>query len=331
MPVTRVAPLLRFTSQLESIGEPVDRLLVRSRIPAHLLKHPAAVIPLENVFRFLELACRTLGTDYLGLHVGFAIPLGELGPYGRMLQNSLTIYDYLCKGISLYRMLMTGQWFWLSEHGEEFRLNIATFGEPRIGAYQSHVETLVTTIVNFKKAAGENWSPREISLAYKSREDLPDIDLFANSRILRGTGESYLTIPRALLALRFPCGHSDILKKAPESSTEHFLPEDLSGLVQIQLETLLPDRVFQIDIVAETLNMNRHKLQRSLAKQGLSYSLLLAETRMRRAADWLEKTDKPITELAFDLGYTDASNFTRAFRRQIGVSPQTFRDGTIGT
>ncbi|MEE4378389.1 MAG: AraC family transcriptional regulator ligand-binding domain-containing protein [Candidatus Competibacteraceae bacterium] len=326
-----MAPVLRYTSQLESIGEPVDRLLVRSRIPTHLLKHPTAVIPLENVFRFLELACRTLGTEYLGLHVGFATPLGELGPYGRTLQNSLTIYDYLCRGISLYRMLMTGQHFWLSEHGEEFRLNIATIGKPRIGAYQSHIETLVTTIENFRKAAGANWSPREISLAYMSQEDLPDIEPLANSRVLRGTGETYLTIPRALMALRFPCVHDDIPKKSPNSSTERLLPEDLSSLVQIQLESLLSDRVFQIDIVAETLNMNRHKLQRSLAKQGLNYSLLLAETRMRRAADWLEKTDKPITELAFELGYTDASNFTRAFRRQIGVSPQTFRDGTIGT
>lgn len=46
---------------------------------------------------------------------------------------------------------------------------------------------------------------------------------------------------------------------------------------------------------------------------------------LRRAAEWLERTDKPVVEIAFDLGYVDASNFTRAFRRQTGVSPSMFR------
>jgi AraC-like DNA-binding protein len=52
---------------------------------------------------------------------------------------------------------------------------------------------------------------------------------------------------------------------------------------------------------------------------------LLHRVRLRRAADWLTRSDKPVIEIALDLGYTDASNFTRAFRRQTGVSPQRFR------
>ena len=51
----------------------------------------------------------------------------------------------------------------------------------------------------------------------------------------------------------------------------------------------------------------------------MTYSRLLSETRMRKAAIWLENTDKPIAEIASELGYQDASNFTRAFRRQAGM------------
>lgn len=40
----------------------------------------------------------------------------------------------------------------------------------------------------------------------------------------------------------------------------------------------------------------------------MSYSQLLAETRMRQAAHLLEGTDMPVAEIAFALGYTDASN-----------------------
>jgi AraC-like DNA-binding protein len=63
-----------------------------------------------------------------------------------------------------------------------------------------------------------------------------------------------------------------------------------------------------------------------MAEQGLSYSQVLAEVRLQQAVDWLENTDKPIGEIAFDLGYTDASNFTRAFHLELGRSPQNFRD-----
>ena len=101
--------------------------------------------------------------------------------------------------------------------------------------------------------------------------------------------------------------------------------------MQLQIECLLSDRKLQIDTLAETLAMSTRSLQRGLARQGLTYSQLLAETRIRRAAHWLENSDKPIAEIAFDLRYTDASNFTRAFRMQTGVSPQAFRNKSRGS
>jgi AraC-like DNA-binding protein len=108
------------------------------------------------------------------------------------------------------------------------------------------------------------------------------------------------------------------------------MPKDLGGLVQLQIECLLSDRALQIDLVAETLAISSRSLQRALASQGRTYSRLLSETRIRQAARWLEGTDKSIAEIAFDLGYQDSSNFTRAFRLQTGLSPRAFRCNARG-
>jgi len=323
--MTRVAAILPYTHLLYSMGAPVDKLLNRARIPLELLNHPAAVVPLKNAFQFGELACRTQSTEHLGLHVGLSASLDHLGPYGQMLQNALTVYDYLQRGISLYNMVITGQRLWLPEHGEEFRLNLESDMETGIGAYQSHMESLITTIAKLREATGSDWSPGEVSLAYRARENIPDTDLLAGSRVKQGTGETYLTIPRAIMGLRFPDGDS-MPSRDLTLSLERPLPEDLAGVVKIQIDSLLSDHSMQIDTIAESLAMNSRSLQRNLAKQGLTYSQLLSETRMRKAAMWLENSDKPIAEIASDLGYWDASNFTRAFRRQAGVPPLAFRD-----
>ena len=40
---------------------------------------------------------------------------------------------------------------------------------------------------------------------------------------------------------------------------------------------------------------------------------------------WLETTEMPVMDMALALGYTDTSNFTRAFRRRTGIPPQRYR------
>jgi AraC-like DNA-binding protein len=325
MSVARVGLLLRYVGQLETAGVPIGRFLTQTRIPANLLEHPRAAIPLEHGFRFVELACRTLGTEHLGLYVGQANLLEGLGPYGEVLRRALTLHEYFHKAIRLYNTLMTNQRIWLSEDADEVRFNVATMGDAGIAAYQSHLENFVVTIDTIRNVAGADWSPREVSLAYRPRETLPEIDLFAGSRVTIGTGESYFTMPRALLQRHLWRGNGTSSPSHASAGVAPPLPEDLHGLVRLQVEQLLTDRAFGIETVAESLLMSRRSLQRSLAQQGLTFSRILAETRLQQSADWLTNTDKSVGEIAFDLGYSDASNFTRAFRRQTGVSPQRFR------
>ena len=84
-------------------------------------------------------------------------------------------------------------------------------------------------------------------------------------------------------------------------------------------------RDLHIDRIAESLGMSRRTLQRAIGREGLTYLGLVNEYRLRKARDWLDGSEKPVTEIALDLGYTDASNFSRAFRRHIGLTPTEYR------
>jgi AraC family transcriptional regulator len=51
----------------------------------------------------------------------------------------------------------------------------------------------------------------------------------------------------------------------------------------------------------------------------------VVEVRMRRAAELLRRTDRPIAGVAAACGYRSAGHFAETFRRQFGVSPAGFR------
>lgn len=324
IPVTRVAFLLRYAKLIEYLGAPVEQLLASSGIPEELLDHPASAVCLKSAYKFGELACEAVGTEHLGHYIGMRTSLRDLGPVGEHLRRSTTVYDYLRKGIALYDMLITGQRIWLSNHGEEIRLNVATPGEPGIGSYQSQMETLTVTTMALRRALGRYWSPREIGLIYRSNENLPENSCFESSHIVQTTKASYIAIPRSAMGMQFS-GAGLQPDQLPECIETHRFSDDISDLVHLQIEALLCGEKPHIDTVAESLMMSRRSLQRTLAEQGTSYSKLLADTRIHEAVKRLQYSDEPIADIAFELGYTDASNFTRAFRFRNGVSPQNFR------
>jgi AraC family transcriptional regulator len=54
----------------------------------------------------------------------------------------------------------------------------------------------------------------------------------------------------------------------------------------------------------------------------------LVRARLRRAARALAQGDRPVTEIAYAVGFGDLSNFVRSFHRAAGMSPSRFRDAT---
>ena len=326
IPVTTSGVVGHSAKYFESLGAPVERLLQQAGIPAHILDIPDAVVRLQSAYRFVELVCQNMHSEHLGLYFGLASSLDDFGSYGTNLKCSYTIGDYLEKGIDSYSSLTTGERFSLTDHGSEIRFSIESPGACSAGMYQFHLSTIAVTIASFRQFTGTQWSPGEIGLAYTSRERLPSADLFEESRVLTGLKYSYITIPKEMLALRLPDTVACI--NPGESEAAATLPEEMIGLVLNQIEALSAGgHRFQIETIAESLAMSRRSLQRAIANRGLTYSQLLSESRLRRAVQWLDHTNKPIIEIAQDLGYTDASNFSRAFRRRTGLSPSDFRDG----
>jgi AraC-like DNA-binding protein len=77
--------------------------------------------------------------------------------------------------------------------------------------------------------------------------------------------------------------------------------------------------------IAARLHMSKRTLQRRLEEDGLSYQELLDRVRAEKARALVGDENLELADVAFRLGFSDVSSFSRSFRRWTGVSPGRYR------
>ncbi|ENV37106.1 MULTISPECIES: AraC family transcriptional regulator [Acinetobacter] len=88
---------------------------------------------------------------------------------------------------------------------------------------------------------------------------------------------------------------------------------------------LKPSQMPKIDEMATQLQITVRMLQRHLATESITYERLISDIREDLAEDLLTTTELTIEEIASQLGYSEASAFSRAFKRWKNISPKNFR------
>ena len=104
-----------------------------------------------------------------------------------------------------------------------------------------------------------------------------------------------------------------------------FEPDTLASKVRALLTEKLPDGEFQQGEVASALAMSSRSLQRGLQKEGASFKELLEKTRQDLAIKYIGEQDLSLVEVCLLLGFSDQSNFTKAFKRWTGKTPNAYR------
>jgi AraC-like DNA-binding protein len=77
--------------------------------------------------------------------------------------------------------------------------------------------------------------------------------------------------------------------------------------------------------VAKELHMSSRTMQRILKKQNTTFAALQDEVRMNLAKYYVSDVRSDLTEVAFLLGFSELSTFSRAFKRLTGQSPSQYR------
>ncbi len=91
------------------------------------------------------------------------------------------------------------------------------------------------------------------------------------------------------------------------------------------------DQAIDLDAAAKQAGISSFHFLRLFSKVlGVTPHQYLVRSRLRHAARLLSDEDIAITDIAYDVGFGDLSNFVRTFHRAAGLSPGAFRDAARG-
>jgi two-component system response regulator YesN len=92
------------------------------------------------------------------------------------------------------------------------------------------------------------------------------------------------------------------------------------------IQTHFAEPTITLELVAQTLQVSPVYLSRTIKQElGMSFVSLVTNMRIKKAIQQLNSTDRPIVEIAEQVGYDTQHYFSTAFKKVMGVSPIKYR------
>lgn len=208
----------------------------------------------------------------------------------------------------------------------EIRGNITTFGEerrfkPLIEPRQNDGFMISLKLSILENALGPALEPEKVLLVLCDPLVLPK--KYARYQSIKGNNMG----PR----IQFPSEWLAVPLSRYLRAVEPGLPprkmgqDDFLSSFRGLLEQSIGEGGMNLDGAAKLVHMNSKKLSRTLFSLGTTVSQEVSRAKMNHAKAALSTSTLSIQEIASSLGYTDASNFARAFSKDAGLSPSAYR------
>ncbi len=319
--------LTGFAALVRSLGADPAALLRRARVPLSALSDPQARLPVASVARLLEDAAQAVGCPDLGLRLSASRRLSHFGAVGKLARDEPDLRHAL-RAISAWMHLHSEVILDLQEGGDGVALCV--HHSEAMAATSPQVVDLVVggTLQIVRHLRGSQWHPQAVCLARPSPADArPYRHYFGCPVAFDADGNAlFMTQPD----LDQPVSEADpIFRSESERQVEAWAglqARPVDARVAELIHVMLPSGRCTMANVALRLGLQERTLRRHLAVAGMSFAGELEAARRELARSYLARSDKSIGAIAGLLGYSEASAFSRWFRKAFGCEARAWRD-----
>lgn len=327
IPLVRVSSMLPVVKFLNQIGAPTERLLHKAKLSSLVLDNPDNLVPLYSSFAFAELAARSEGLEHLTILVSQQTQVADMGQFGKLLCQSFTLYDLLNRLVSNVIHNNSGARAWIDERGDQLWLHQQFINAAKVEDQQAQYFACLMYLKIIQLVTGANWYPSALCVQANPLKGVTKLEPFSNTQVFFNQSSNAIALPKSLLSmpLQQTLNLTSFEKQEHETWQASAPVSDFTGSLRQLIRVLLQAGAPDIDQAATAAGMSVRSFQRRLTEENLNYSRLVDQVRFEAATSWLQDPSIQIIDIALELGYTDASNFTRAFKRWTGISPREFR------
>ncbi|MEW5963424.1 MAG: AraC family transcriptional regulator ligand-binding domain-containing protein [Pseudomonadota bacterium] len=328
-PSIRASILIELGGYLEGRGVALDKMLREPRLrAAWRSRDPLAMVPLEGVARLFDVAAARLDDPCFGLRAAKAIKLPGMSLLAQLTARAATVRDALKCAAGFAHIFITRIEAGFMEHAGIGKI----YWRPPavdVSPVQFNAFMLAGLIHRLRRAAGPDWVPVSVDLPHR-RLDCNEAGLLVfGPRVRYNRTQTCVTIDAATLGRAMPDADPIVFTYLNDLA-ERWLADigtedDASALVSHELATRLRSGRIDIESVAGALGLAPRTLKSRLERLGTSYGKVVSDTRAGLAAHLLRDTDMALSEIAEELGFSDASAFSRASRRWFAMPPRAFR------
>lgn len=328
-PTFRPNVLVRVLQHADARGVDSTPWLAAAGLEREALFDPATRLSWAEVHAFLTRALAGCGEPALGLQLGGRDQLGTFGLLGLRMLASRTFGEAVAAGVRNHELAGALLHVGFVHLGEDAAALVLwpRHADPELEAFLSE-ELVSSAIAMARQLLGADFAPRRIELAYAAP---PSAELYA--RVLGAPVHFGAPVSRIIFAghwLKRPlASHNPLAARLAEQlCRRQAMPVPADDDVVVTVANLLRShcrRRLTMAQAAALLACSERSLRRRLDAAGTSFRQLHDQVRRARALELLGEPGRPLASIAAAVGFSDAREFRRAFKRWTGYTPHAAR------
>lgn len=314
---------LHLVELCEKLGVRASTLLADVGLDRARLADPAAHVPLSTMGQLLRRARARTGEPGLGILLGLQMRISSHGWLGFAAMSAPTVRDAL----EIAARFTPTQTSALAMRLHEGQHTAALVIEPRTSLGYAE-DTLILSLIVGIWQIGSALTGRTLQgSADVTFAEPPYFARFRHMADVRfGQPVNQLVFARDVLALPLvmadPAGSRLALAECERALARLGGGADTTAHTRRIVARPAGGGFRTLEEAARTLGVSTRTLKRRLAAEQTTYRALVDEARREQAILLLRDRTRSLEDVATQLGYSDAANFSRAYRRWTGKPPR---------
>ena len=322
--------ILLIVQAIDSYGLDSKSIFADAGIDLDDVKKPHARIPTNLMAKVWERAVADSKDPYIALNVAAQFKPTVFSALGMSLAASRHAFDAIKRAAKYSQIISDGSLTELEETEDELHFYLKPRPPLTIPVNKFGIESIFGSMYTvLKSVAGNDFRPKEIIFQHEFEGDIKPYEDFFNCPVSFGGTANRIIFSMDELFQEQAFANSTLTSTLDQWIEEHlfsFKEELLATKVKKYILKNLASQTVDQTSVAKELAVSPRVLQRRLKEEGTSYSELLDDCRHILAIKLISQNKLPLSEVTYMLGFSDQSNFSRAFKRWTGSTPNQYKE-----